>query len=63
MSLNVSGDNLAILWMGARENFGHRSMDPERGAQTGGQTPGINATFQEGWPMGRKITTTLRVTF
>ena len=63
MSLNVSGDNLAILWMGARENFGHRSMDPERGAQGGGQTPGINATFQEGWPMGRKITTTLRVTF
>jgi len=63
LSLSVAGDNLAILWMGDRERFGHRSMDPERGAQGGGQTPGINATFQEGWPMGRRITTTLRVTF
>ena len=63
MSLAVAGDNLAILWMGDRERFGTRSMDPERGAQGGGQTPGINATFQEGWPMGRRITTTLRVTF
>ena len=63
MTLTAAADNLAILWMGDRERFGHPSMDPERGTQAGGQTPGINAVHQEAWPMGRRFSTTLRVTF
>ncbi len=63
LSVTAAAENLAILWQGDTELFGHPSMDPERGRQTGGATPGINALHQEGWPIGRRITTTIRVTF
>lgn len=63
LTFTAAADNLAILWMGAKENFGHRSIDPERASQTGGETDGLSATHQEGWPVGRRVTTTLRVTF
>ncbi|MEX2375044.1 MAG: SusC/RagA family TonB-linked outer membrane protein [Dehalococcoidia bacterium] len=63
LTLTAAADNLAILWMGDTERFGHPSIDPERGTQGGGQTPGINAVHQEAWPTGKRFTTTLRVTF
>lgn len=63
LTLTVSADNLWLIWMGDTEAFGHPSIDPERVSQTGGQTPGISAVHQEAWPMSKRFSTTLRVTF
>ncbi len=63
VSLTVAMENLATLWVGQRESFGHRITDPEVAQQTGGATQGLSAYHQEGWPSLRKFLTTLRVTF
>ncbi len=63
MTFTAALDNVAILWWGDRELFGVRAIDPERNDQTGGDTPGVDASVQEGWPMGRRLTTAIRLTF
>lgn len=63
LDLTVSGQNLATLWQGTTERFGHRVIAPERADQTGGETAGLDAETQEGFPLGKRIITTLRVIF
>ncbi len=63
LAMTLSGENLATLWRPDEFSFGHRSLDPERTRQTGGDTPGLNAFNQERWPTGRRVTLTARVTF
>jgi TonB-linked SusC/RagA family outer membrane protein len=63
ISVTAALDNVATLWQGAKEVFGHRVMDVERTNQIGGATPGLNAYHQEGWPQLRRFVTTLRVAF
>lgn len=63
LSMTLTGENLATLWRPDEFSFGHRSLDPERTRQTGGDTPGLNAFNQERWPTGRRVTVTARVSF
>jgi TonB-linked SusC/RagA family outer membrane protein len=63
LSMTLTGENLATLWRPDETSFGHRSLDPERTRQTGGETPGLNAFNQERWPSGRRMTLMTRVSF
>lgn len=63
LSVTASMENVSTLWRGDDARFGHPSMDPERAQQLGGATPGLSAFNQEGWPTGKRFTTTLRVSF
>jgi hypothetical protein len=63
MSLNLAAENLATLWVGESNTFGHDIIDPEVAQQTGGATEGLSAFNQEGWPMMRSFYATVRVTF
>jgi TonB-dependent SusC/RagA subfamily outer membrane receptor len=60
-SLTVLGENLATFWEAQPEAFGIEQIDPEVRNNAGNN--GISAFNQEGWPMLRRFSTTLRVTF
>jgi hypothetical protein len=60
MAVTVSGDNLWTPWIGQKESFGTKQIDPEIENTNG---LGFTAYVQEGWPQLRRFLTTFRVTF
>jgi hypothetical protein len=62
LSLTLSAQNVATLWVGQRESFGHRQMDPEV-QWFFGATEDQGAYNQEGWPQMRRFLASLRVTY
>ncbi|MBI2614500.1 MAG: hypothetical protein HYW52_02235, partial [Gemmatimonadetes bacterium] len=64
VSVTAAFENVATLWVGQRESFGHRQMDPEvRWSANTGTTQGLSAYNQEGWPQLKKLAATVRITY
>jgi hypothetical protein len=59
-SITMLGENLFTIWEAQPEAFGVRQIDPEVRNNSG---TALSAFNQEGWPMLRRFSTTLRVTF
>ncbi len=64
VSVTAAFENVATLWVGQRESFGARQMDPEvRWSANFGTTQGLSAYNQEGWPQLKKFAAIVRVTY
>jgi hypothetical protein len=60
-SITLLGENLVTFWAAAPDAFGIEQIDPEVRNNAGSNR--MSAFNQEGWPMLRRFSTTLRVTF